>query len=195
MKNWTEVSPYTGLEEDAPTNNAGSGNVSMPPDAVKKKKKYTLIDRQVMDARTKSYRAHRAKLEARRAAREASRGKSKFIEKVKEEVVTEVIYGQGYDTSKPVADIQPVNAAKSATGYELYHKDFSGAMQHAYKFAKSKGVTVDPKEIDDKVAAGPKKPSSGKTNSYILATDKKNKQVHIQVYNTGNKYELNMYID
>ena len=161
----------------------------------KKKKKYTLIDRQVMDARTKSYRAHRAKLETRRAAREASRGKSKFIEKVKEEVVTEVIYGQGYDTSKPVADIQPVNAAKSATGYELYHKDFSGAMQHAYKFAKSKGVTVDPKEIDDKVAAGPKKPSSCKTNSYILATDKKNKQVHIQVYNTGNKYELNMYID
>ena len=38
--------------------------------------------------------------------------------------------------------------AKAHTGYELYHKDFSSAMQHAYKFAKSKGHIVDPKEID-----------------------------------------------
>ena len=188
MKSWIEVSPYTGLGEDAPANNAGSGNVSMPPDAVKKKKQ-TLIDRQVMDARTKSYREHRARLEARRAARENAKNKSKFIEKVKE-----AAYGQAYDTVKPVADIQPVNAAKSATGYELYHKDFSGAMQHAYKFAKSKGYTVDPKEIDNKVATGPKRPSKGKTNRYILGTNKK-QNAHIQVYNMDNKrYELNMYI-
>ena len=39
MKSWTEVSPYSGIEEDAPANNASSGDVSMPPDAVKKKKK------------------------------------------------------------------------------------------------------------------------------------------------------------
>jgi len=187
MKSWIEVSPYTGLEEDAPANNAGSGNVSMPPDAVKKKKQ-TLIDRQVMDARTKSYRAHRARLEARRLARENAKNKSKFIEKIKE-----VAYGQAYDTVKPVADIQPVNAAKSATGYEIYHKDFSSAMQHAYKFAKSKGYTVDPKEIDDKVATGPSKPSKGKTNSYSLGTNKKQK-VQIQVANLDNKkYELNIY--
>ena len=94
----------------------------------------------------------------------------------------------------PVAEIQPVYAAKSSTGYELYHTDFSGAMQHAYKFAKSKGVIVDPAEIDSKVASGPRKPSSGKTNSYILDTNKKQK-VHIQVANLDNKrYELNMYI-
>ena len=69
-------------------------------------------------------------------------------------------------------------------------------MQHAYKFAKSKGVTVDPDEIDSKVATGPKKPSNGKTNKYILGTNKKNTQVHIQVANLDNKrYELNMYID
>ena len=81
-----------------------------------------------------------------------------------------------------------------APKYDLYHKTFSGAMQHAYKFAKSKGVIVDTDEIDSKVASGPKKPSNGKTNSYILGTNKK-QMVHIQVYNTGNKYELNMYID
>ena len=192
MKRWSEVSPYSGLEEDVPTNNASSGDVAMPPDAVKKKKK--LIDRSMMDARTKAYREHRARLEARRVKREEKRNKSKFIEKVKEEVASEMAYGAGYDTVKPVADIQPVNAAKSSSGYELYHTDFSGAMQHAYKFAKTKGVTVDPAEIDSKVASGPKKPSSGKTNSYILDTNKKQK-VHIQVANLDNKrYELNMYI-
>ena len=193
MKNWREVSPYSGLEEDVPTNNASSGDIAMPPDAVKKKKK-TLIDRDMMDARTKAYREHRARLEARRAKREERKNKSKFIEKVKEEVASEMSYGAGYDTVKPMANIQPVNAAKSGTGYELYHKQFSGAMQHAYKFAKSKGYTVNPKDIDDMVASGPRKPSSGKTNSYTLGTDK-GKKVQIQVTNLDNKrYELNMYI-
>ena len=193
MKRWSEVSPYSGLEEDVPTNNASSGDVAMPPDAVKKKKK-TLLDRSMMDARTKAYREHRARLEARRAKREEKKNKSKFIEKVKEEVASEMAYGSGYDTVKPVANIQPVNAAKSGTGYELYHKQFSGAMQHAYKFAKSKGYTVNPKDIDDMVASGPRKPSSGKTNSYSLGTDK-GKRVQIQVTNLDNKrYELNMYI-
>ena len=193
MKRWSEVSPYSGLEEDVPTNNASSGDVAMPPDAVKKKKK-TLLDRSMMDARTKSYREHRARLEARRMKREEKKNKSKFIEKVKEEVASEMAYGAGYDTVKPMANIQPVNAAKSGTGYELYHKQFSGAMQHAYKFAKSKGYTVNPKDIDDMVASGPRKPSSGKTNSYSLGTDK-GKRVQIQVTNLDNKrYELNMYI-
>jgi len=193
MKRWSEVSPYSGLEEDVPTNNASSGDIAMPPDAVKKKKK-TLLDRSMMDARTKAYREHRARLEARRMKREEKKNKSKFIEKVKEEVASEMAYGSGYDTVKPVANIQPVNAAKSGTGYELYHKQFSGAMQHAYKFAKSKGYTVNPKDIDDMVASGPRKPSSGKTNSYSLGTDK-GKRVQIQVTNLDNKrYELNMYI-
>jgi hypothetical protein len=193
MKRWSEVSPYSGLEEDVPTNNASSGDIAMPPDAVKKKKK-TLLDRSMMDARTKAYREHRARLEARRMKREEKKNKSKFIEKVKEEVASEMAYGAGYDTVKPMANIQPVNAAKSGTGYELYHKQFSGAMQHAYKFAKSKGYTVNPKDIDDMVASGPRKPSSGKTNSYTLGTDK-GKKVQIQVTNLDNKrYELNMYI-
>ena len=194
---WTVVSPHTGMDEDAPANNAGSGNVSMPPDAIKKKKK-TLIDRSMMDARTKAYKEHRKKLESSRVVRLARKEarKSKFIEDVKDKTLnTEMAYGQGFDTAKPMADMSNLNAAKSATGYELYHKDFSGAMQHAYKFAKSKGYTVDPKEIDDKVATGQKKPSKGKTNKYILGTNKRTYKAHIQVYNMDNKrYELNMYI-
>ena len=77
---WKEVSAYTGqsVEEDAPTNNAGSGAVAMPPDAMMKKKKKKLLD-----ARTKEYKAHQARLEASRKKRMEQR-KSKFIEKVKE---------------------------------------------------------------------------------------------------------------
>jgi len=85
--------------------------------------------------------------------------------------------------------------AKSSSGYELYHRDFSGAMQHAYAHAKKKGFTVDKDDIDSKVAMGPKRPSSGKTNRYILDTNKKQK-LHVQVANLDNKrYELNMYIE
>ena len=78
--------------------------------------------------------------------------------------------------------------------YDLYHKDFSSAMQHAYKMAKKlHGITVDPKEIDDKVASGPRKPSEGKTNSYRLGGDKG--AIQVQVYNKGGSkpYELNFY--
>ena len=83
---------------------------------------------------------------------------------------------------------------KSHTGYELYHKDFSAAMQHAVAHAKKKGHTIDPKEIDDKVATGPKKPSKGKVNRYALKAGRKT--VQIQVTNLDNKaYELNMYIE
>jgi hypothetical protein len=84
---------------------------------------------------------------------------------------------------------------KSSTGYELYHKDFSSAMAHAYDFAKKKfGIEVDPKEIDDKVASGPRKPSKGKTNSYRLKGKDGKKAIQVQVYGMDNgKYELNMY--
>tara|TARA_R100000084_G_scaffold106067_1_gene64052 strand:- start:53 stop:1312 length:1260 start_codon:yes stop_codon:yes gene_type:complete len=88
-----------------------------------------------------------------------------------------------------------LDEAKSSTGYELYHRDFSSAMKHAYDFAKKKyGITIDKKEIDDKVATGPKKPSKDKTNKYrLLGTDGK-KAVQIQVTNLdGKRFELNMY--
>jgi hypothetical protein len=78
--------------------------------------------------------------------------------------------------------------------YDLYHKDFSSAMQHAYDYAKKKmGITVDPKEIDSKVATGPKKPTEGKTNKYMLKG--KGGNLQIQVYNKGGSkpFELNMY--
>jgi len=108
---WKVVSPYTGIEEDAPANNASSGDVSMPPDAVKKKKKHTLIDRNgKIDGRTKAYREHRKKLENSRQKRNNSRS-SKFIENIKKKAI-EVVYGMGYDTAKPMADMSNINASK-----------------------------------------------------------------------------------
>ena len=80
---WKEVSAYTGeeIEEDAPTNFGGQGSgVDMNPTGMKKKKKKSLID-----ARTKSYKTHQAKLETARQKRLESK-KSKFIEKVKESI-------------------------------------------------------------------------------------------------------------
>ena len=120
---WKTVSPYTGIEEDAPANFAGGGNVhgigggphGEPGfDPKKKKKKQTLIDRSgKIDGRSKSYREHRAKLEAtrkKRLERKNSAG-SKFIENIKKKT-TEMAYGQGYDTVKPMADMSNLNASK-----------------------------------------------------------------------------------
>ena len=80
MTKWTEVNAYTGrpVDEDAPTNFAGAGSgVDMNPTGMKKKK------RKLIDARSKSYKEHRAKLEAARAKRESAK-QAKFSEKVKE---------------------------------------------------------------------------------------------------------------
>ena len=69
MTKWTEVNVYTGrpVDEDAPTSFAGTGSgVDMNPTGMKKKKK-------LIDARSKSYKTHRARLEAARVKREAKR--------------------------------------------------------------------------------------------------------------------------
>jgi hypothetical protein len=86
---WKEVSAYTGqpIDEDMPTNAAGQGAVAgigVGPDGEpgydpKKKKKKSLID-----ARSKAYREHRTKLEAKRAKR--AERKSTFSNKVIESV-------------------------------------------------------------------------------------------------------------
>ena len=120
---WKIISPYTGMEEDAPANAAGpttGGNIAglgTGPqgepgfDPKKKKKKQTLIDRNgKIDGRTKAYREHRKKLENARQKR-SNTGSSKFIENIKKKAI-EVVYGQGYDTAKPMADMSNRNMPK-----------------------------------------------------------------------------------
>ena len=86
------------------------------------------------------------------------------------------------------------------SAYEIYHKDYSSAVQTAIKQAEKRGFEVDMDDWHDKVATGPKKPSSGKTNSFSVKLKKDGKEskkaLHLQVYNMDNhKYELNMYIE
>ena len=91
VNTYMEVNPYTGqpIDEDMPTNAAGRGAVAgigVGPDGEpgydpkKKKRKRTLID-----ARSKSYRHHRARLEKARAKREEK--KSKLAQKVAEDTL------------------------------------------------------------------------------------------------------------
>ena len=122
--NWKVVSPYSGIEEDAPANAAGGGNVAgigvdhpdrpgsgEPGVDKKKKKKQTLIDRNgKIDGRSKAYKEHRKKLEASRQKRNGDRS-SKFIENIKKRA-TEMAYGKGFDTAKPMADLSNINASK-----------------------------------------------------------------------------------
>jgi len=107
MTNWTEVNVYTGrpVDEDAPTNFAGTGSgVDMNPTGMRKKKK------KLVDARTKSYKSHRAKLEAARIKREAKRNG------VQEEVELDEAILKGrdyeYDEKEGVIKISKKNFAK-----------------------------------------------------------------------------------
>ena len=78
--------------------------------------------------------------------------------------------------------------------YDLYHSTFSGAMQHAYDYAKKKyGIQIPPSEIDGKVATGPKKPGTGKTNTYSLNGRGGNLQIQVYYIGGSKPFELNMY--
>ena len=75
--------PSLGIKtEDAPTNNAGSGAVSMPPDAAMKKKK-----KNPYDGRTKEARQFYKRMETLRARRE-----SRLAKKVQENTLEQASY-------------------------------------------------------------------------------------------------------
>ena len=82
VRTYMEVNPYTGRpkSEDAPANSVAGGGVALPPDAMmSRKKKKTLID-----ARSKSYKQHREKLERARQRREER--KSRLAKEVNENI-------------------------------------------------------------------------------------------------------------
>ena len=102
---------------------------------------------------------------------------------------------------KALATRESIGEAKDQ--YKLYHDTYSGAVQHALGYTLEKtGYSVDQDEFFNKVSSGPRKPSSGKTNSFSLqlvdaSTGKPvNRMLHMQIYNMDDKkYELNMYVD
>ena len=128
MKKWIEVSPYTGIEEDAPTNAVGGGSVAglgvgpMGEPGVhrrKKKKKETLID-----GRTKAYRQHREKLEKARLKRlEDKKNRGKFVESIVSNM-SEMSYGAGsMGAIRPQADMKNIQSKKSPLRKKPTFKD------------------------------------------------------------------------
>jgi hypothetical protein len=87
---------------------------------------------------------------------------------------------------------------EAKSNYQINHKTFSSAVQHALSEVEKQGYTVDGDEWDRKVATGPRKPSKGKTNSYTIDLMKDGKEtkrkLQMQIYYDDNRYELNMYI-
>ena len=128
MKTWKEVSPFTGIEEDAPTNAVGGGSVAglgvgpMGEPGVrprKKKKKETLID-----GRTKAYRQHREKLEKARLKRlEDKKNRGKFVESIVSNM-SEMSYGAGsMGAIRPQADMKNIQSKKSPPRKKPTFKD------------------------------------------------------------------------
>ena len=128
MKKWKEVSPFTGIEEDAPTNAVGGGSVAglgvgpMGEPGVhrrKKKKKETLID-----GRTKAYRQHREKLEKARLKRlEDKKNRGKFVESIVSNM-SEMSYGAGsMGAIRPQADMKNIQSKKSPLRKKPMFKD------------------------------------------------------------------------
>ena len=128
MKTWKEVSPFTGIEEDAPTNAVGGGSVAglgvgpMGEPGIhrrKKKKKETLID-----GRTKAYRQHREKLERARLKRlEDKKNRGKFVENIVSNM-SEMSYGAGsMGAIRPQADMKNIQSKKSPLRKKPTFKD------------------------------------------------------------------------
>ena len=115
MVKWTEVSAYSGMpvKEDAPTNATGAAVAGTGDDSsvvvVRKKKKKTLID-----ARSKTYREHRKRLEQARERRLARlrEKESNLVKKVKEQIGN---FGhEEYIEEDNVADLKDIVKRKGA---------------------------------------------------------------------------------
>ena len=126
---WKVVSPYNGLDEDAPVNSVAGGGVDMNPTGRGRKLKdkdqeedVDVITRQdvKIDGRSKAYRSHRAKLEAAREKRleKKKQSKSKFIENIKskvkqQEYAVPALSGLGIHATQPKTMALPAMNTKS----------------------------------------------------------------------------------
>ena len=174
-------------------------------------------DKDADNARRKEYKAHQkanrneevelakeetiAKLSNARLKYHATKGfphGSYSNAEIKDEHKRRMKSEPNYNAVKPsLSEEDEITEAKA--DYDIKHKTFSSAIQHAVEVAAKQGYEVDPDDYDRKVAMGPKKPSSGKTNSYSIKLSKNGKEqkkaLQVQIANLDNKsYELNMYI-
>jgi hypothetical protein len=97
-----------------------------------------------------------------------------------------------------------VEARKSKSDYEIYHKSFTSALEEVIKVLEKQGFKMDEDDMKQQVTfggtSGRARPSTGKTNKFNIKLDKLDgdsikKYVHFQVYGMKNSFELNMYVD
>lgn len=106
-------------------------------------------------------------------------------------------------TQKKINNIQHVNLfeeflIESKNDYQVYHNTYSSAVNAALEYVKSKGYDPDEDDVWNQISTGPTKPAAGKTNKATISLVKngkpQRKALHIQIYGTGTRYELNTYI-
>jgi hypothetical protein len=94
---------------------------------------------------------------------------------------------------------QDIEEARRGDSYQVYHDTFSSAVQTVAEYVEKKGFELNEEEWWREVSMGPRKPSKDETNRYSLHIYKDGKEqrktCNFQVYNMGNKYELNMYFN
>ena len=89
---------------------------------------------------------------------------------------------------------------EAANDYQVYHNQYSSAIDEVEKYAKLRGYDLDQEEYGSAYDNAFFKPKEGSTKRDTLALYKNGKEqkkaLHIQIYGRGgNKYELNMYIN
>ena len=89
---------------------------------------------------------------------------------------------------------------EAANDYQVYHNQYSSAIDEVEKYAKLRGYDLDQEEYGSAYDNAFFKPKEGSTKRDTLALYKNGKEqkkaLHIQIYGMGgNKYELNMYIN
>lgn len=108
--------------------------------------------------------------------------------------------GKIKDDIKNMKKVDEGAKGQSKFNYQIYHNSYSGAIKHAIDHTKEvHGYDVDSDSYDREIAFGARKPSEGNTVSKKIDLHKDGKSVkkrlHIQVYGTKNKYELNKYVE
>ena len=83
--------------------------------------------------------------------------------------------------------------------YQIYHNQYSSAVDAALEYAKSKGYEVNDNDVWNEISIGPTKPKEGVTNKASIGLTKdgkpQKKMLHVQIYGMKDRYELNAYIN
>lgn len=92
---------------------------------------------------------------------------------------------------------QHINESKN--NYKVYHETYSGAIQTALDWVKTRGYEYDEEETATKIGLQSSRPKNGDTEKVTITLYKNNKEqkkaLQIQVTDLGKNYELNAYIN